>query len=101
MVKSSSHYVVVYSNPTCIRSETAKKLNPQMFMYSSTVPSGEYVSWNDSSSIINHVPSRLVVFTHGYLDSINRSDSTDWMVPARRTLLNLTDPPAVILYDWR
>ena len=81
--------------------ESALKLNPQMLMYTTERRDGTFVKWNDSASVVEQIPSRLVVFTHGYLDSINRSDSIEWMNPARQALLNLTHPPAVILYDWR
>jgi len=78
-------------------------MNPSMILYSSDAREGEFVNWNDSSipNRLKNFPNRLMVFTHGYLDSVNRSDTKVWMLPAKETLLNQTDPPAVIFYDWR
>ena len=74
---------------------------PQMKLFTKSEPQGEFVNWNGTIETDNF--SVLIVFTHGYVDSINRSDSIQWMEPARKALLSLPDtrgPPAILYYDW-
>ena len=76
-------------------------MNPQMRLYTAAMPKGEFVNWNGTVSTESF--SVLIVFTHGYVDSINRSDSIQWMEPARNALLSQPDPrgpPAILYYDW-
>ena len=47
---------------------------------------------------IKEWPTTVLVFTHGFVDSITRKDSTEWMDPARQKLVNRGK--AVILFDW-
>lgn len=45
-------------------------------------------------------PEKLVVFTHGFVDSMNNGMTTQWTEPARASLFNLSRPPSVLEFDW-
>ena len=47
---------------------------------------------------VENWPRKVLVFTHGFVDSITRHDSTEWMDPAREKLVKRGN--AVILLDW-
>ena len=45
-------------------------------------------------------PEKLVVFTHGFVDSMDNGMTTQWTEPARAALFNLSNPPSVLEFDW-
>ena len=45
-------------------------------------------------------PEKLVVFTHGFVDSMDNGETTRWTEPARADLFNLSRPPSVLEFDW-
>lgn len=47
---------------------------------------------------VSQWPRKVLVFTHGFVDSIKRHDSTEWMDPAREKLVRRGN--GVILLDW-
>ena len=77
-------------------------MKPKLHLFSKKVPKGKYIEWNNSKDFTDdEIPIKLVIFTHGWLDGINKQDSKVWMKPARLHLLNKTEPWTVVLYDWR
>jgi len=83
--------------------ETPEVLAPRLLYYDRRHSSQPIeLEWNslDFAALgkVSQWPRKVLVFTHGFVDSITRHDSTVWMDPAREKLVRRGN--GVILLDW-